>query len=40
METGILYLPAVFLNGAMIAKGKIDANAMVMEIRKSNEIGT
>jgi hypothetical protein len=40
MENGILYPPAVFLNGAMIAKGKIDANAMVMEIRKSNEIGT
>ena len=40
MENGILYPPAVFLNGVMIAKGKIDANAMVMEIRKSNEIGT
>ncbi len=40
MENGILYPPAVFLNGVMIAKGKIDANAMVMEIRKSNEMGT
>jgi hypothetical protein len=40
MENGILYPPAVFLNGVMIAKGKIDANAMVMEIRKSNEIGS
>jgi hypothetical protein len=40
MENEILYPPAVFLNGVMIAKGKIDANAMVLEIRKSNEIGT
>lgn len=40
MENGILYPPAVFLNGALIAKGKIDANTMVMEIRKSNGIGT
>jgi hypothetical protein len=40
MENGILYPPAIFLNGVMIAKGKIDANAIVMEIRKSNEIGT
>ncbi len=39
-ENGILYPPAVFLNGVMIAKGKIDANAMVMEIRKSSEIGS
>lgn len=40
MENGILYPPAIFVNGVMIAKGKIDANAMVMEIRKSNGIGT
>jgi len=39
IENGILYPPAVFLNGVMIAKGKVDADAMVMEIRKAYEIG-
>jgi hypothetical protein len=39
IENGILYPPAVFLNGVMIAKGKIDADAMVTKIRKANEIG-
>ena len=36
IENGVLYPPAVFLNGVMIAKGKINADAMVAEIRKSN----
>lgn len=40
IENGILYPPAVFLNGQLIAKGKIDADAMVAQIRKVNEMTT
>ncbi len=38
IENGILYPPAVFLNGQLVAKGKIDADAMVAQIRKVNEM--
>ena len=38
IENGILYPPAVFLNGKLIAKGKIDAEAMAARIRKTNEM--
>jgi len=34
IENGILYPPAVFLNGKLIAKGKIDADKMVASIRE------
>lgn len=37
IENHILYPPAVFLNGVMIAQGKIDANAMTMKIRQAAE---
>lgn len=40
MENGILYPPAVFLNGQLIAKGKIDAYALVAQIRKADEVAT
>lgn len=36
VENGILYPPAVFVNGSLIAKGKIDADRMVSEIRQMN----
>lgn len=36
MENGILYPPAVFVNGTLIAKGKIDADKMVTSIRELN----
>jgi predicted thioredoxin/glutaredoxin len=35
-ENAILYPPAVFMNGALIAKGKIDAEKMVSTIRRMN----
>jgi len=35
MENGILYPPAVFVNGELIAKGKIDADKMTATIRES-----
>ncbi len=38
IENGILYPPAVFLNGELIAKGKIDAGALETRIRKANEV--
>lgn len=38
IENGILYPPAVFLNGQLLAKGKIDAEVMIARIRKANEI--
>jgi predicted thioredoxin/glutaredoxin len=34
----ILYPPAVFLDGQLIAKGKIDADIMIAKIRKANEM--
>ena len=36
IEHGILYPPAVFLNGTLIAKGKIDAEEMIATIREMN----
>ncbi len=36
-ENGILYPPAVFLEGKLIAKGKIDAQSLVETIRKESE---
>ncbi len=36
VENGILYPPAVFVNGTLIAKGKIDADHMIARIRESN----
>jgi predicted thioredoxin/glutaredoxin len=36
VENGILYPPAVFVNGQLIAKGKIDADALVTTILKMN----
>jgi len=38
MENGILYPPAVFLNGQLIAKGKIDADALIAQIRQTKEM--
>lgn len=38
IENGILYPPAVFLNGQLVAKGKIDADAMIAQVRKANEM--
>ena len=35
LENGILYPPAVFLNGILIAKGRIDAEKMTTSIRGS-----
>jgi predicted thioredoxin/glutaredoxin len=36
MEHGILYPPAVFIDGTIIAKGKIDADKMIATIREMN----
>jgi len=36
IENEILYPPAVFVSGKLIAKGKIDVDAMVTTIRKMN----
>lgn len=36
MENGVLYPPAVFVNGTLIAKGKIDAEKMTATIRELN----
>jgi len=36
MEHAILYPPAVFVNGTLIAKGKIDADKMTTTIREMN----
>ncbi len=38
MENGILYPPAVFLNGELIARGKIDADALAAQIHKIDEM--
>jgi hypothetical protein len=36
LENGILYPPAVFANGKLIAKGKIDSDALVTTLKKMN----
>ena len=36
MQHGILYPPAVLLDGNLIAKGKIDAERMIATIREMN----
>ena len=36
IENGILYPPAVLIDGALIAKGKVDADQMIATIRKMN----
>lgn len=36
IENSIQYPPAVFLDGKLIAKGKIDADSMIKLIRESN----
>ncbi len=36
IENGVLYPPAVFVDGTLIAKGKIDADQMIATIRKMN----
>jgi glutaredoxin len=38
MEKGVLYPPAVFLNEQLIAKGKIDRDMLVAQIRNANEM--
>ena len=38
MENGILYPPAVFVDGTLIAKGKIDADELVASIRELNGV--
>ena len=38
MENGILYPPAVFVDGTLIAKGRIDADKMVAAIRELNGV--
>ncbi len=38
VENNILYPPAVFLDGKLLAKGKIDANKLTTTIRESNVI--
>lgn len=35
IENNILYPPAVFLEGKMIAKGKIDADSVIATIRET-----
>ena len=39
IENSIQYPPAVFLDGKLIAKGKIDADSVVRMIRTSNGNG-
>lgn len=34
VENGVLYPPAVFLDGKLIGKGKIDTDAMTARIRQ------
>jgi glutaredoxin len=36
MENNIQYPPAVFLDGKLIAKGKIDADSMIKSIHESD----
>ena len=38
MENGILYPPAVFVNGTLIAKGKIDTDKMIATIHELNGV--
>lgn len=38
MENGVLYPPAVFLDGKLIGKGKIDTDAMTATIRETNGV--
>ena len=38
MENGILYPPAVFVNGTLIAKGKIDTEKMIVTIHELNGV--
>ena len=40
IENSIQYPPAVFLEGKLIAKGKIDADTMTKSIRESNRSET
>ena len=35
IESSVLYPPAVFLDGKLLAKGKIDAEKMIVAIRES-----
>ena len=35
VENGVLYPPAVFLEGKLIAKGKVDAEKMIATIKES-----
>jgi glutaredoxin len=37
IENGIQYPPAVFVNGKLLAKGKIDAERMIKIIRENKE---
>ena len=37
IKNGVLYPPAVFLEGKLLAKGKIDAEKMISAIRESKE---
>lgn len=37
IENGIQYPPAVFVDGKLIAKGKIQADSLIRTIRKNNE---
>ena len=34
LQNNVLYPPAVFLNGELIAKGKIDANKLIATIQR------
>lgn len=36
IENSIAYPPAVFVDGVLIAKGKIDSDKMLMTIRQAN----
>jgi glutaredoxin len=38
IENGVLYPPAVFLNEHLIAKGKIDRDTLVAQIRHASEM--
>ena len=40
IENSIQYPPAVFLEGRLIAKGKIDADTLIKSIRESNRSNT
>ncbi len=37
LENGILYPPAVFIEGKLFGKGKIDADRMTESIRNNNK---